>query len=45
MLTWISLAMLGAAIWVRYPGVTYQTTFKSDGVYVFIRTAGGDGPR
>jgi hypothetical protein len=29
----------------RYPGVTYQTTFKSDGVYVFIRTASGDGPR
>jgi len=28
----------------RYPGVTYQTTFKSDGVYVFIRTASGDGP-
>jgi hypothetical protein len=29
----------------RYPGVTYQATFKSDGVYVYIRTAGGDGPR
>ena len=29
----------------RYPGVTYQMTFKSAGVYVFIRTAGGDGPR
>jgi uncharacterized membrane protein len=29
----------------RHPGVTYQTTFKSDGVYVFIRTASGDGPR
>jgi uncharacterized membrane protein len=29
----------------RYPGVTYQLTFKSDGVYVFLRTASGDGPR
>jgi len=29
----------------RYPGVTYQMTYKSDGVYVFLRTAGGDGPR
>ena len=29
----------------RYPGVTYQTTFKSDGVYVFLRTASGDGSR
>ena len=29
----------------RYPGVTYQTTFKSDGVYVFIRTASRDRPR
>jgi uncharacterized membrane protein len=28
----------------RYPGVTYQLTYKSDGVYVFLRTAGGDGP-
>ena len=28
----------------RHPGVTYQTTFKSDGAYVFIRTASGDGP-
>jgi uncharacterized membrane protein len=29
----------------RYPGVTYQMTYKSDGVYVFLRTTGGDGPR
>jgi hypothetical protein len=29
----------------RYPGVTYQLTYKSDGVYVFLRTAGGNGPR
>ena len=29
----------------RYPGVTYQMTYKSDGVYVFLRTAGGDGRR
>ncbi len=29
----------------RYPGVTYQMTYKSDGVYVFLRTVGGDGPR
>jgi uncharacterized membrane protein len=29
----------------RYPGVTYQLTYKSDGVYVFLRTQGGDGPR
>ena len=29
----------------RYPGVTYQTIFHSDGVYVFRRTANGDGPR
>jgi uncharacterized membrane protein len=29
----------------RYPGVTYRLTYKSDGVYVFLRTAGGDGPR
>jgi uncharacterized membrane protein len=29
----------------RYPGVTYRMTYKSDGVYVFLRTAGGDGPR
>jgi uncharacterized membrane protein len=29
----------------RYPGVTYQLTYKSDGVYVFLRTAGGDRPR
>ncbi len=28
----------------RYPGVTYQTIFHSDGVYVFRRTANGDGP-
>ena len=27
----------------RYPGVTYQMTYKSDGVYVFLRTVGGDG--
>jgi uncharacterized membrane protein len=27
----------------RYPGVTYQMTYKSDGVYVFLRTAGGTG--
>jgi hypothetical protein len=25
----------------RYPGVTYQTIFKADGVYVFRRTANG----
>jgi uncharacterized membrane protein len=29
----------------RYPGVTYRMTYKSDGVYVFLRTAGGDGRR
>jgi uncharacterized membrane protein len=29
----------------RYPGVTYQTIFKADGVYVFHRTANGDGTR
>jgi len=29
----------------RYPGVTYRLTYKSDGVYVFLRTAGGNGPR
>jgi uncharacterized membrane protein len=29
----------------RYPGVTYQTIFHSDGVYVFRRTANGGGPR
>jgi hypothetical protein len=29
----------------RYPGVTYQTIFHSDGVYVFRRTANGEGPR
>jgi uncharacterized membrane protein len=29
----------------RYPGATYQLTYKSDGVYVFLRTQGGDGPR
>ena len=29
----------------RYPGVTYQTIFHSDGVYVFRRTANGQGPR
>ena len=29
----------------RYPGVTYQMMYKSDGVYVFLRTAGGDGRR
>jgi uncharacterized membrane protein len=29
----------------RYPGVTYQLTYKSDGVYVFLRTAGGNRPR
>ncbi len=29
----------------RYPGVTYQMTYKSDGVYVFLRTAGRDGRR
>jgi hypothetical protein len=29
----------------RYPGVTYQMTYKSHGVYVFLRTAGGDGRR
>jgi hypothetical protein len=29
----------------RYPGVTYQMTYKSDGVYVFLRTAGREGRR
>jgi uncharacterized membrane protein len=29
----------------RYPGVTYQTIFHSDGVYVFRRTTDGAGPR
>ena len=29
----------------RYPGVTYQMTYKSDGVYVFLRTTGRDGRR
>jgi hypothetical protein len=29
----------------RYPGVTYQTIFHSDGVYVFRGTPNGDGPR
>jgi uncharacterized membrane protein len=29
----------------RYPGVTYQTIFHSDGVYVFRRTANGEGTR
>jgi hypothetical protein len=29
----------------RYPGVTYQLTYKSDGVYVFLRTTGGNRPR
>ena len=29
----------------RYPGVTYQMTYKSDGVYVFLRTAARDGRR
>jgi uncharacterized membrane protein len=29
----------------RYPDVTYQLTYKSDGVYVFLRTAGRNRPR
>jgi len=28
-----------------YPGVTYQTIFQADGVYLFRRAAGGHGPR
>jgi len=28
-----------------YPGVTYRTIFKGDDVYLFRRTANGDGPR
>jgi hypothetical protein len=29
----------------RYPGVTYRTIFKADGVYLFRRIANGDGTR